>query len=64
MSGISIEKTYSDAWTKVSNKEYKIKIPYLHSGVDKGFIMELNVPPIYNNIPDNARNIPVLEVFL
>lgn len=64
LSGISIGKTYSDAWERINGKDYKIKIPYLLSGKDRGFVMELVIPPIHVNIDDKARNIPVLEVLL
>ena len=64
LEGISVSKTYSDSWQKVNNREYKIKMPYLLSGKNLGFVMELTIPPIYVNIDDKARNIPVLEVLL
>ena len=42
--GIKIHKTYSKMWEKVNEKEFKISITQLMSGISKDFVFELAIP--------------------
>jgi len=64
LSGVVIGKTFSDAWSKVSDNEYNIKVAYLLSGTERGFVMELVIPQVGFKVDDKARNVVVLDVNL
>lgn len=64
LGGVSVGKTFSDAWGKVNDREYNIKLAYLLSGSERGFVMELIVPQINYKVDDKGRNVIVLEVLL
>lgn len=62
LSGVAIGKTFSEAWSKVNDKEYSIKLAYLLSGTERGFVMELVLPPVNIKVDDRFRNVVVLEI--
>lgn len=44
--GIKIKKVYGNMWQKINDKEYKIKISQLMSGITKDFVFQLEIPVI------------------
>ena len=59
--GIKIGKTYSDLWEKINEKEYRIKISQLMSGISKEYVCELRIPNINAEVGDIDRDHIVLE---
>lgn len=64
LEGTTVGKTFSDAWSKVNDREFNIKLAYLLSGAERGFVMELVVPQINLKVDDKSRNVVVLDVNL
>ena len=58
--GIRIGKTYSDLWQKANEKEYRIKISQLMSGISKDYVFELNIPYIDAEVGDIDRDHDIL----
>lgn len=58
--GIRITKVYGDSWQKITDKEYKIKISQLMSGISKDFVFELMIPNINTEVGDIDREHPVI----
>lgn len=43
-------------WQKVNDREYKIKISQLMSGVTKDYVFEIGIPNINTEVGDVDRN--------
>ena len=61
MEGVRILKVYGDSWQKLNDKEYKINISQMMSGISKDFVFELFIPNINTEVGDIDREHPVLE---
>lgn len=56
MGGVRIGKVYGQMWQKLSEKEYKIKITQLMSGITRDFVFELEIPAIDGEVGDIDRD--------
>ena len=59
--GIQIGKVYGDMWEKLNQKEYRIKISQLMSGISKDYVFEMSIPHIDAEVGDIDRDHEVLE---
>ena len=61
--GIKIKKVYGSEkiWTKINDKEYKISISQLMSGITKDYVFELEIPAIDAVVGDIDRDYNVIE---
>lgn len=59
--GIRISKTFGDKCTKINDREYKIKLTQLMSGVSKDYVFELIIPAISAEVGDLEREHEVIE---
>lgn len=54
--GVRIGKVYGQMWQKLSEKQYKIKITQLMSGITRDFVFELEIPAIDGEVGDIDRD--------
>lgn len=60
--GILIKRTFGDMWIqKGVTSGYQIKLAQLLAGSEKGFMLELEIPPVNVKVGDTERNICVLD---
>lgn len=52
LSGLQISKVFGDMWKKKTDRIYEVQLPYLVSGTEKGYVMELNLPPTKARVSD------------
>ena len=63
--GIRIGNVYGYNWEKINDKEYRIKMLQVMSGISRDFIFTLDVPVINTEVGDLDRNHDVVEaIFL
>lgn len=48
-------------WEKINDKEYKIKLSQVMSGITKDFVFELEIPSINTEVGDIDRDHNVIE---
>jgi hypothetical protein len=48
-------------WEKINDREYKIKISQLMSGITKDFVFELEIPVINTEVGDVDRDHNAIE---
>lgn len=59
--GVKIKRTYGEMWERVNEKEYKIKILQLMSGISKDYVFEIQIPKINTEVGDLDRDHDILE---
>lgn len=59
--GIKIKKVYGKMWEKINDKEYKIKLSQLMSGITKDYVFELEIPAINTEVGDVDRDHKIIE---
>lgn len=63
--GIRIKNTFGDKWIKQGvTSGYEIKLSQVMSGIEKGFMAELCIPPLDIKVADKERSIVVIEANL
>jgi hypothetical protein len=60
--GISIKRTFGDMWDKKGvTSGYQINLAQLLAGSEKGFMLEIQIPPMSLKVEDKERNICILD---
>jgi hypothetical protein len=60
--GISIKRTFGEMWDqKGVTSGYQIKLAQLLAGSEKGFMLEMQIPPMSLKLEDKERNICILD---
>jgi len=61
LAGVTISKVYGgNKWEKINDREYRIKITQLMSGISKDFVFELTIPAIDAEVGDLNREYDVI----
>lgn len=63
VAGIKIKKVYGSEknWKKVNDKEYKVELTQMMSGISKDYVFELEIPAIDAEVGDLDRDHNIIE---
>ena len=61
MEGVKISRCFGPMWEPINDKEYRIKLTQLMSGISKDFVFELTIPAINAEVGDLDRDHDLVE---